>query len=115
MENEVKVKTFTVHEFRVTVDERRDSVYGYFTDAMVGISASKGKGWYGSDGYSMSKREVIEFYHNGERYQFLMKDRITVIETIEDEEEKRRREKMSKITSKLSPDELEFLLANVKK
>ena len=115
MGNEVKVKTFTVHEFRVTVDERSDSVYGYYTDLMVGKSASKGKGWYGSDGYSRSTRDVIEFYHNGERYQFLLKDRITVIETIEDEEEKRRREKLSRITGKLTPDELEFLLANSKK
>ena len=43
---------FTAFRIEIGVDERKSETFGYYLDKEIGLELTKGKGWYGGNGYA---------------------------------------------------------------
>lgn len=56
------------YEIRVSKDEWSSEHFGYFTSEVDGLRASKGKGWWGSDGTSRRTTVRVLIFENLDEY-----------------------------------------------
>lgn len=105
MKNELILTKTTVYAMRSSDDERSASIKGYYGDYNAATIAAKGAGWYGSDGDVTS----VELYTDGDIFC-----KVSSVGKLSDVEQKFKEEMVSRIKSKLSKEELEFLKINDK-
>lgn len=104
-----KILISTAYEIRVPSDERSSSVFGYFSNSVDGLAASRGKGWYGADGSVNKQVEVVSITMNNEVYSFKMEDRITVNTSMEHYKENKLAKERQAALAKLSVHERKIL------
>lgn len=80
--------------FRISTDERKSKIYGYFENKEVGRAVTRGKGWYGEHGWCDEKPIKVFVDHNGKAYKL---EEVSISDA-KSLEEAKREEALAKLT-----------------
>jgi len=103
---EIKLKKVRAYQVTASDDERSSSVKGYYKDYNIASIDSKKAGWYGSDG----EVDSVDLYEDEDGKIYSLKP----LGDYKDVARKYREETLAKIKSKLSPEEIDFLMGAFK-
>lgn len=103
----IKVKENDVYVARVSPDDRRSEVYGYYDSYFKAEESVAGKSWYGSNG-TVDRQPVKALtltFEDGSEISFLKKDAFEIRTETEAERIARLEKVKQSALSKLNPEE----------